>query len=322
VLRDDLLNGWTDAAPTRARATGRPEELCPLAELPHPLITKARGMFGSDPDGDSYHQMISCAAPLGLMEVRTGQWRGAVWTDPDTGVRWLVAAGLAKGEHEDNDDFYVELASLFERGRPEELLPTAEDHRLLKIETAHAVVRAWELHLQEQIAGVLADISAGGSARISVTHPTRQILLATVDINMAVEPGDGYSVEAYVLEIDLEREFRGSNLAWTMTLRLLTCICPPEQDWDRFGDTLSAMATIGHATQQSALLFDLAGRGELCRSAPGAVSHYAHRKNLADSSIEGHAVRAMCGVFFVPFQDHDGMPVCPECRELRDLMPE
>jgi hypothetical protein len=259
---------------------------------------------------------------MGLLEVRAGQWRGAVWTDAGTGVRWLVAAGLAKGEHEDDDDFYVELARVFERGRHDELLPLADDQRLLKLETANATVRAWELSLQERVAHVLADISSGGRARFSVTHPIRDSLLATVDIEMAVEPGDGYTVEAFVLELGIEREFRGTNLAWTMTLRLLTCICPPEQDWDRFGDTMSAMAAIGHAAQQSALLFDLVGRGELCRSAPGAVSHYAHRKNLADSSIEGRAVRAMCGRFFVPFQDHDAMPVCPECAEVRDLMPE
>lgn len=278
-------------------------------------------MFGPDPDGDGANRKISCATLLRLREVEAGQWRGAVWTDPETGVRWLVSAGLAKGEHKDGDDFYVELAGLFERGRSEEFLPTADDHRLLKIETANATVRAWELQLQEQATGVLADISAGGAARIAIAHPIRECLLATVDIEMAVEPGDGYSVEAYVLEIDLAREFRGSNLAWTMTMRLATCICPPEQDWDRFGDTMSAMAPVGHAATQSAQLFDLIRRGELCRSQPGAVSHYAHRKNLADSSIEGHAVRAMCGVFFVPTQDHDSMPICPECAEVRDLMP-
>ncbi len=72
--------------------------------------------------------------------MRTGQWRGAIWTEAETGVRWLVAGGLAKGEHEEDDDFYGELAGMFERGRSEELLPTADDRRLLKIETVNAIV--------------------------------------------------------------------------------------------------------------------------------------------------------------------------------------
>lgn len=147
LLADDLVDGWSEARPKRALAAGRLDELCPLAELPHPLIAKARGMFGSDPEGDTYHQTIACAARLGFLEVRAGQWRGAIWTDPDNGVRWLVASGLARGEHTDDDDFYVQLAQVLETGREETLLPDDRDRRLLKLETANSLVRAWELSL-------------------------------------------------------------------------------------------------------------------------------------------------------------------------------
>jgi hypothetical protein len=322
VLSDELNSGWTDAAPKRVLAAGRLDDLCPLAELPHPLIAKAAELFASNPDGDSYHQTIACAASLGLLEVRSGQWRGAVWTDAATGVRWLVAAGLAKGEHEDADDIYVQLSRVFEHGRQATLLPTDDDRRLLELETANALIRSWELALQRQIAQVLADIAAGGHSRITVAHPTKGSRLASVDVEMAVEPGDGYSVEAFVVELDLERPFRGTNLAWTMTMRLLTCIYAPAQDWDRYGDSMSAMTELGHAARQATALAELTEGGELCRSVPGTVSHYAHRKNLADSTIEGRAVRAMCGVFFVPFQDHEDFPICPDCAEVHDLMPK
>jgi Protein of unknown function (DUF3039) len=73
--------------------------------------------------------------------------------------------------------------------------------------------------------------------------------------------------------------------------------------------------------RQSAALAELHGRGELCRSEPGSVSHFAHRRDVAASSIEGRAVRAMCGVFFVLFQDQEEMQVCRECAEIHDLMP-
>jgi hypothetical protein len=84
---------------------------------------------------------------------------------------------------------------------------------------------------------------------------------------------------------------------------------------------MSAIADVGHAARQAEALAEMSGRGEPCRSVPGSVSHWAHHRDLAESSVEGHAVRAMCGVFFVPFQDHQGLPVCAECAEIHELMP-
>jgi hypothetical protein len=254
--------------------------------------------------------------------VRAGQWRGAIWTDPISGVRWLVAAGLAKGNHADSDDFYVQLARIFDGGRQDTLLPATEDEHLLKLETANALIRTWELSLQQDVAEVLTEIASGGRQRMTVKHPTRDDQLATIDIEMAIEPGNGYVAEVFVVEVGVERPFRGGNLAWTMTMRILTCIYPPAQDWDRSGDTMSAVTEVGHAARQAQTLTQLGMRGELCQSMPGTVSHWAHRKNLAQSTVDGHAVRAMCGVFFVPFQDHERFPVCPECNEVRELMPE
>src|SRR5581483_11304781 len=49
VLRDNLSSGWTDVTARRALTSDRLEVLCPLAELPHPLIEEACGQFGSDP---------------------------------------------------------------------------------------------------------------------------------------------------------------------------------------------------------------------------------------------------------------------------------
>ncbi len=321
VLREDLQDGWSQAAARRALTEGRVEDLCPLSELPHPLILKASEWFGSDPAEDNYHQLIQCATALALLEIRSGQWRGAVWTDPDSGVRWLVAAGLAKGGHEDGDDFYARLKRIFDANREQVLLPTGDDHQLLKLESANALIRSWELQLQGQMVLALAAIASGGATRLEVQHPTKGSLLATVEVVLAVEPGDGYSVEAFVVTIDLEKPYRGSDLAWTMTLRVLTCIYPPAQEWDRFGDTMSMMAEIGYAARRAEVLTELTDRGELCQSLPGAVSHWTHRKDLAESSVEGRAVRAMCGAFFVPYQDHDALPQCPECAEVRRLMP-
>ena len=62
--------------------------------------------FGEDPSQDSPQGIIECTQPSTFYEIRMSQWRGAVWRDPSTGVHWLCAAGLAKGNHKDSDDFY------------------------------------------------------------------------------------------------------------------------------------------------------------------------------------------------------------------------
>jgi hypothetical protein len=45
-------------------------------------------------------------------------------------------AGLAKGEHQDHDDFYVRVKRENDKGDPDRWLPTNGDHRLLKQEVA------------------------------------------------------------------------------------------------------------------------------------------------------------------------------------------
>jgi len=41
----------------------------------------------------------------------------------------------------------------------------------------------------------------------------------------------------------------------------------------------------------------------------------------AGSSSPGRAVRALCGAYCVPSQDHDTLPPCPQCKERYDSLP-
>ncbi|WP_419703364.1 DUF3039 domain-containing protein [Promicromonospora sp. NFX87] len=65
----------------------------------------------------------------------------------------------------------------------------------------------------------------------------------------------------------------------------------------------------------------LVGEGELGESVPGAHSHYTHRMHLAGQTVAGRAARALCGVFFVPTQDPEGLPVCSSCEQRYNEMP-
>lgn len=102
----------------------------------------------------------------------------------------------------------------------------------------------------------------------------------------------------------------------------LAAISPPEQEWEVTGDTFSNLLEIGTLPGRLETLRQLGENEDLATTEPGRSAHYAHQKNLADHTIAGTAVRAMCGVYFVPRQDSASLEVCPTCDALRSEVPE
>lgn len=201
LLAEDLTAGWDSPHPQRFLSDGDHEALHPLSELPHPIITKAAESFGPNP-GDNFVGPIAGSAKLRLMEIKIAQWRGGVWADPNTGVHWLVVAGLAKGEHQDRDDFYMRVQRENDHGDPSRWLPTAEDERLLKQETAARLVTTWELNVQAQVLDALRAVHAGGSTRFEVAHPIHdQGLLATLTLDVTPVREPGYDADEIELEV-------------------------------------------------------------------------------------------------------------------------
>lgn len=55
---------------------------------------------------------------------------------------------------------------------------------------------------------------------------------------------------------------------------------------------------------------------------PHTHKHYIREKFMASALINGHAVRAVCGVWFVPTKDAvsaEPLPLCPRCEEVKPL---
>jgi len=317
-LLHDLSDGWQDPAPQRAVSEGRHSDLHPLSELPHPLIAKAAAWFGSDQDG--YCERIRSVERLVLWELKTGQWRGAVWDDPDTGVRWLCAAGLAKGDHKDRDDFYEALGRM-DNADVDALKPTAEDIRLLKRETSVAALTAWELDIQSQVHACLTNVLNQGEQRLTIRHPIRDAHFADVTITVTAYSETDYDVEDCVVEIDLVDAAKGSALGWHLTLRVLISVNPPVQSWDATDTMYSTISEPGELARQADDLAAYIERDELRAEQPGSTSHYTHGRHLAGCYINGTAVRALCGVIFVPTQDQERFEHCPACQGIRALFP-
>lgn len=320
VLKEDLTSGWGNPFPRRALEHDNLEGLHPLSDLPHPIISKAKAVFGENPAEDESQQEIASATKLRLWEVKNSQWRGGVWQDKE-GVRWLVVAGLAKGGHEDHDDFYKKIQRTNNSTDLERWKPTQLDTQLLKQETVTRLRTEWELHIQQLALEALEKVNAGGTHQFTVHsfYPEAK-KMATVEIEVVVERG-GIESDDIFLEITPENEFAGTNLLWVLTLRLLTSIYPPQQSWDRYKNTFSNIGEPGAWTRQRDLLTQLVEEEELAFSQPGQFSHYTHRKHLTRSTVEGKAVLSLCGKSFVPQSDHVNLPRCPDCEQIYAEIP-
>ncbi|MGW6277991.1 DUF3039 domain-containing protein [Kribbella sp. NPDC055071] len=258
-----------------------------------------------------------------LLEIKNSQWRGGVWEDAALGVCWLLVGGLAKGGHEDRDDFYQRIKRENDSGSSSRWLPSDEDRRLLKHETASRLRTEWELRVQRQVFDALRVVHAGGSHRIEVVHPVpTKGTLAVADLSVTPVRDDGYQADEIDLKIIPFPGYAGSSLLWQLTVRVLISISPPEQSWDRFKDTYSNIGDPGAWTGRIAELKNIVETNDLAVSKPGTTSHYTHRAHLAGSTIHGHAVRGLCGVYFVPTQDHEAIPQCEICTTRLSELPD
>lgn len=96
----------------RALEAGEVTAVQPLSALRHPILQKASASFGDNPAQDTYVGPIASVSSEVLLEIKHGQWRAGVWIDDD--ACWVITAGLAKGGHQDRDDFYKRLERLEE----------------------------------------------------------------------------------------------------------------------------------------------------------------------------------------------------------------
>lgn len=320
LLREDLTSDWESPHPRRFLQTGELTSLHPLSELPHPILAKAVSSFGDDPADDNYVGPIASSTNLPLLEIKAGQWRGGVWHDRELDVCWVLVAGLAKGGHEDHDDFYQCVAR--DSSDPSRWMPTEADVRLLKRERAALRLTEWELEIQQQLASALREVQRGGETQFTLRHAaSQQGTIATVTITVVEVRDDGYEADEIVVDIIPQSRHAGSQLFWQATLRVLTTLNPPQQGWDRYKDSYSNIAEPGHWSARVTELDALVGHGALAESQPGRVAHYLHREHIAESVVEGTAMRAMCGVFFVNTQMPDGLPQCPDCTERWSQLP-
>jgi hypothetical protein len=136
----------------------------------HPLLQKAAEQFAAE---DTPHERIRAIDDVVLFKVKTGRWRGAVYSDdPEADVKdWLVAAGTR--EEGSPDDFYAGLHADARAARQRynaendkalttdthaaRLLPGPDDHDRYLIEAATRLARRLNASVRELVRGSLHD---------------------------------------------------------------------------------------------------------------------------------------------------------------------
>ncbi len=51
-------------------------------------------------------------------------------------------------------------------------------------------------------------------------------------------------------------------------------------------------------------------------------AHYVIKDKIVESSVTGTPLVALCGKVWVPSRDPKRYPVCPECKEIYESLPE
>jgi len=169
--------------------------------------------------------------------------------------------------------------------------------------------------VQRQLCDALRQVENGGCTRVDIPHPKPDHgRLARLTLTVAQVREPDYQADEIDLEVTPATTYAGTSLLWQLTVRALICLSPPEQSWDRYKDTYSNIAEPGSWTSRRAYLDTLVATHEIAESEPGRHSHYTHHEHLAGNTVEGRAVRALCGAFLVPTQDHERLPICPPCQ--------
>jgi len=345
-LCDDLDCDWANVSEQkrfrqlrRACAPGNPdsevaqalESVPTTACAAHPLVASFFSSFESD-DPSVLRESISGLANPHWWKQKVSRWRGAATDSTLVGddEAWLCAGGLrASGEAR---DFYARFMSSVTRAGPEQYLPADADRRVQAVEEKVARRDAWLEQLRLSVLVCLAAVDATGeSQELHVPGPspasTEDPLTHLVFTLIRVEDSSDELIELIlqINDLDHERQY----LALTACEAARSVIEPVTDAWDvaagKGTDQIWSVLVDGTLLRIASSAKE-SGRlpSHLCDSRPTLAiqAHYAPKGQIVDATVEGNAIRGLCGKWFVPTGNPDGLPTCPICKRAHDDLPD
>lgn len=324
-----LTKGWTDRSQRAAIEQGLIKSLLPLSELGHPLLERAVADTAEGVGAPSGNRIIKCvreATEEAWLEIKKPgtEWRGAVAYDED-GTPWVVFA-----TDEGHDSFYSEVERAVRRNGTKPYMPDEVDYGYLQLERSLLVNRSWQVANIARAVDCIASAIRDGSAQCQLeSHPEDSPGVCAelhVEIERLDEPGPDIAsaheeevlVEAY-LTFTRPVHRRHEELLASHLRALLNPQAGAWDPWVKPDGTVMYNATISEARLLQLYAASTAADGYETSALSGESdrathAHYTLRRPLAEAIVLGKPVRAVCGTWFVPSQDHDNLPVCPRCE--------
>lgn len=297
------------------------ERLPELNRLDHPIVRHFDEAFAGDVD---VRESITGLKDPHWWKQKTNRWRGAA-TDHavvDAGSVWLCAAGLRAGG-ERTKDFYARFVDRIQRVGAASVLPTDADRVVSRTSGKLNAISAWSLQVQVTVLTLLhaAKNHNAGGASVTIPAPSRSgdgAASVEVSLDLAIEEVDGDEMVECLLTVTALGHENG-RWAEEVAFKARGILNPDAALWrlSVTGDT-----SITHSAMLDDAVFSLASdvaAGEPLTAAAsqglrlGTVAHYSPREQLTDATVDGVAVPALCGYWFVPMRDHEGLEVCPTC---------
>jgi hypothetical protein len=354
-LTEDLVTDWASVEHQRAAAelhaivkarfrngaktseVARQIRALPRLHLfAHPIIASFSSAFASE-GGEASRESVSGLTNPHWWKQKTARWRGAATDHARVGAEqvWLCGAGIrAAGERR---DFYSKFMRTIERSGPESFLPSAEDELLHKIDKQVLSLDGWKVSLHGAVLALLGScleaLSQGqdacaGPIEIPSSDPERQgVVVARVELSISREAVDGQDlIEAFLTVAVVDRaDVMEADLASHLARAALQ---PHAEEWRQtpyVGDSFAYSALLDEQSIDNARSLHLTGVLSPDESPQGLVlgvhAHYATESRLVDAQVEGAAVRALCGYWFVPTADHTGLETCKKCANRHAALP-
>ncbi|MDO5669944.1 MAG: DUF3039 domain-containing protein [Corynebacterium sp.] len=256
-----------------------------------------------------------------VYEVRSHQgaaWRGAVIVDAE-GDWWLVHADT-------HDRFHASTADVLSSSSSS-AFPSRIDQQLRDRDRAARLTSAEDIELLQSFCRAMerAVNAPGSDSLVPLPKNMPAKVLVRIDFSEVSNSVDTMHESTAEVTVSMTIDADNDNLR-SRFLGLYVPFLQPnaelrEQVYGPDYRRILLNLLVTHA--QLAQFLTIATDGHVARRQPAApaVLHWAGINELTAGYVLGKAVKALCGVWFVPTRDGDSAPDLPICEECESIQP-
>jgi hypothetical protein len=288
-----------------------------LSSLDIPLVRDGANLFASG--RPSIHQEMTAAGKCPVYEARdrTGAgWRGAV-LNPIDDIAWLVYVDAHDRFHDSGADSIAKMRTSGTLGPSKlDLRLLTQEQKRREVKKDRATLLGALLDALEKTARTNAEIPVEVTGFFAPARITLH-LSSSLDPNWDV-PTSHEETSDLVVRLSLVNTI--PNGVRDDILRTCVPFLQPDQTLCEtyFRKDLVVQVVLTRAGLIQLLSTDRPLEPVENRTPPPPVAlHYTAKSSLVEAYVEGRAVRAVCGQWWVPVGDsstHPELPVCSECE--------